>query len=175
MSAVGDTLHLVKRFLGAIRPGPPSPNDERWAEAQLSVGELALWHQMNNPDRRHAVAVARAVQEQLGPEATKPVMAAALLHDVGKVQCGYRTPARVLATMVWAVVPEERADAWLDRGFPHRGLAEYRLHPAIGERLLIAAGADPLTSSWAADHHKPAARWRVPLPIGEVLKACDDD
>ncbi len=130
---------------------------------------------MNNPDQRHAVEVARSVVAELGAAATTPVVVAALLHDVGKVECGYRTPARVAATLVWSITPDERATEWLDRGRPFRNLAQYRLHPEIGEELLVAAGADRITSSWAADHHKPAEKWRVPADIARVLKSCDDD
>ena len=37
------------------------------------------------PDRRHSVQVAREAKRRLGPAATPPVLAAALLHDVGKI------------------------------------------------------------------------------------------
>ena len=135
---------------------------------------------MNNPDRRHAIEVARAVVAKLG-EPERPVVAAALLHDVGKVVSGYRTPARVVATMVWAVADDSLADQWLDQSAPRKRLvslkklAQYRRHPELGEQLLIDAGADRLTSSWAGDHHRPQVRWRVTPDIAAVLKACDDD
>ena len=129
---------------------------------------------MSNPDQRHAVEVARAVAGEL-PDATNAVMAAALLHDVGKVDSDLRTPARVFATLFWAVVPDERADEWLSSVGPRNRLASYRRHPEIGERLLLEAGADPLTAGWAADHHKPAEKWRIDAATGDVLKRCDDD
>lgn len=168
-------LHLARRFVASIRPGPPVPSDERWAEAQLLPGEVQLWRRMSNPDRRHAVGVARGVAAQLGPAATRPVLAAALLHDVGKVVSGYRTPARVVATVVWSVVPDTRADAWLGRGRPWRRLGQYRRHPALGGALIRQAGGAALTADWAAQHHLPADRWTVPLELASVLKACDDD
>ena len=170
-----DAVHLVRRFFGAIRPGAPSSEDEAWARDQLNEGERDLWERMNNPDRRHAIGVARAVQSQLADQAVRPVLAAALLHDVGKVVSNYRTPARVLATVVWAVVPDDRAGRWADRGWPRRRMGEYHNHPELGEQLLVAAGADPITASWAGDHHKAVKHWRVSRDIGDVLKACDDD
>ncbi len=167
-------FHLVRRFFGAVKPGAPSNGDEAWARSWLGPGEVELYESMNNPDRRHAIEVARLVEAELS-DASDAVMAAALLHDVGKVVCGYRTPARVVATLVWAVVPDERATQWMDRGAPFARLGQYRRHPQLGEHLLADAGADPLTSAWAGDHHRDRAAWRVDVEIGDVLKRCDDD
>ncbi len=129
---------------------------------------------MSNPDQRHSIEVARDVAAALS-DASRPVMAAALLHDVGKVQSDLRTPARVAATMLWTVAGDEVADRWLSASGRRRRLAEYRRHPEIGEQLLLDAGADVLTAGWAADHHKPAERWRIDPSLGDVLKRCDDD
>ncbi|MDA3040396.1 MAG: HD domain-containing protein [Actinomycetota bacterium] len=169
-------VHLAVRFLGSLRPGGPARDDEQWALTKLTDGERALWRQMSNPDRRHAVGVAQMVAARLWPEAVRPVLAAALLHDVGKVVSGLRTPARVVATLVWAVVPSERATVWCEspRTFPRR-LGQYHRHPELGEQLLVEAGADPTTSTWAADHHRPTSQWRVAARVGSVLKDCDGD
>ncbi len=169
-----DVLHLARRFFGSIRPGPPSSEDLEWVRGLLGDGEWLLFQRMTNPDRRHAVAVARDVNAEL-PGAAGPVMAAALLHDVGKVESGFRTPARVAATIFWAVADDELADRWLDDAGIRRRVALYRRHPEVGEQLLIDAGSDPFTAGWAADHHKPRSRWRVDPEIGDVLKSCDDD
>ncbi len=130
---------------------------------------------MSNPDRRHAIQVARDVDQALGDAAITPVVAAALLHDSGKVISNYRTPMRVVATVVWSVVDPSKAKHWLDAAPPRRRLAQYRLHPELGAELLAEAGADQLTVWWAADHHQPPDRWRVDAQIGAVLKACDGD
>jgi len=109
------------------------------------------------------------------PAASPAVVAAAALHDVGKVESGLRTPARVVATLAWAALPDRLADRWLDGPWPLRPLAQYRRHPEIGERLLLEAGAEAATAEWAADHHKPKAAWRIEERIGDVLKSCDGD
>ena len=175
MNRARTAAHLVRRFAGSVRPGSPRPGDERWAESHLSAGEIPLWRRMSNPDRRHAVGVARAVVEELGPDVDRRVVAAALLHDVGKVVCGYRTPARVVATLVWAVVDDDRVPVWCHRGRPWRRLAQYRSHPELGAELIRQAGGDPLTAAWAAEHHRPAEQWTVPRAVAVVLKACDGD
>ena len=129
---------------------------------------------MSNPDRRHAVQVARDVVDSLDAPPT-PVVAAALMHDSGKVISNYRTPMRVVATVVWGIVDQSVAPSWLDRGWPRRRLAQYRLHPELGAEILADAGADEFTVHWAADHHRPADAWRVPADLGQILKACDGD
>lgn len=174
-------LHLARRFFGSLSPVPPSPDDDAWALAHLNPGEGDLWRRMSNPDRRHAVAVARAVVVDLGPAAGREIVAAALLHDVGKVVSGYGTFRRVGATVVWtglerARPDRERAARWsvADRTTLRR-LGQYRRHPELGAELLTAAGAHELTVAWAREHHRRPARWTVPPEVGAVLKACDDD
>lgn len=171
---MAESLHLARRFLGSIRPGAPSATDLDWADGFLAEGERRLLRRMSNPDQRHAVEVARAVVAEL-PDAGAPVMAAALLHDVGKVDSRLRTPARVAATLFWAAAPDELADRWLSSSGVRRRLASYRRHPEIGEQLLLAAGAAPEIAHWAGDHHKPVEKWRIDPVIGDVLKRCDDD
>lgn len=178
-------VHLAGRFVGSLRPGPPATADEAWAIEHLGAGEQALWQRMSNPDRRHAVGVARAVVEgwpeiaggRAEPTPPRDVVAAALLHDVGKVDAGLRTPARVVATLVWAVVDDDVAERWLTAGpnDPRSRLARYRRHPEIGGRLLADAGAAPLTVSWAEQHHRSPVTWTVDPDVGQLLKACDDD
>lgn len=168
--------HLARRFFGSLRPGPPSPTDEAWAIAHLNPGQEALWRRLSNPDRRHGVEVARAVIDELGERATDPVVAAALLHDSGKVVSGFGTFSRVAATLVWGVIDHAKADEWQhhDRALLRR-LGQYRLHPELGGDLLEKASSDPLTVAWAREHHQPVERWTIDREIGAVLKACDDD
>jgi hypothetical protein len=169
-------IHLVKRFFGSLRPGGPRAADAAWAESHLLPGELELWRSMPRADRRHAVGVARRVDTQLDG-ADRAVVAAALLHDVGKVDSGLGTYGRVIATVSGAVVGRDEATikAWTrSRGFTRR-VGLYLQHPKLGGDRLALAGSDPLTVAWAREHHLPADDWTVPPEIGSVLKACDDD
>ena len=57
--------------------------DRAWAVAQLLTGRgRRCGTACPAADRRHAAGVARRVEPALGAEATRPVLAAALLHDV---------------------------------------------------------------------------------------------
>jgi HD domain-containing protein len=153
----GGIGHLAKRFFGSLRPGGPSTGDSAWVTGVLEPGELALWQRMSNADRRHSVAVAR----RLG-DAPHEATAAALLHDVGKIEAGLGTFGRVAATVVGA-------------GRARGRHAVYLRHDLIGADLLAAAGARPLVVTWAREHHLPPERWTVPPEVGAALKAADDD
>ncbi len=167
--------HLARRFVGSLRPGPPRAEDEEWVRSVLLPGEVALWARMSNPDRRHAAGVARRVDAVLGADATKPVLAAALLHDVGKVESGLRTPGRVVATVVGQVGGRAQARGWADRsGFTGR-VGRYLLHTDLGAELLTDAGSDPLTVAWAREHHRPQSRWTLPTEVATALATADDD
>ena len=171
----GSYGHLIRRFLGSLRPGGPPLAEAAWASAQLLPGEQMLWARMSGPDRRHAAAVARRVDVALGHEATRPVLAAALLHDVGKVEAGLRTYGRVIATLSAKVAGAGTAATWRrQRGFARR-VGLYLQHDQIGGDLLEMAGSDPLTVAWAREHHRPEVEWTLPRTTADALKAADDD
>ncbi len=121
--------HLTARFVTSLPPTPPSVDDEIWVDEHLLAGERSLWVQLSNQDRRHSAAVARRFVAER-PEATRAEIAGAILHDVGKIECGLGTFGRVVATLV---------------GPRTAAFAAYHDHEAIGTRLAYAAGSDPAT------------------------------
>ena len=141
----------------------------------LSPAQLELWHRMSGPDRRHAHAVAHRVERALGHEATPPVLAAALLHDVGKVDAGLGTYGRVIATLSGTIAGRQNAELWRSRSGFTRKVGLYLLHPDLGGDQLALAESDPLTVAWARQHHLPEERWTVPVEIGRALRDADDD
>lgn len=169
------TAHLVKRFFGSLRPGGPTDADDEWATAHLSESEVRLWRKMSNPDRRHAIGVARRVDTAVDGPTPDPVLAAALLHDVGKTASQLRTYGRVIATVSGRVAGRDMAMAWTEtRGFTRR-VGLYLEHPRLGADMLALAGSDRLTITWAREHHLPEEAWTVPVDVGRVLKDADDD
>jgi hypothetical protein len=158
--------HLARRFFASLRPGGPSPPDEAWVAGILSDGELALWRRMSPADRRHAVGVARRTEEAVGPEgATRSLLAAALMHDVGKVVSALGPFRRAAATVAGRSGPRLLG----------RRAREYLEHDRIGALMLEEAGSDPLTVTWAREHHLPPERWSVPPTTAQALKQADDD
>jgi hypothetical protein len=162
----GRWRHLAKRFAGSLRPGGPSPADDVWARSLLTEREGAVWDRQSPADRRHAVGVARATAASLGPDATRPVMAAALLHDAGKVHSGLGTFGRVGATLAGIFVGRSRIGG---------RAGTYLRHDALGADLLAAAHSDPLTIAWAREHHLAPERWTLDRRVASALKAADDD
>ena len=121
-----------------------------------------MWWRFPRADRRHSIAVARHV-ETLDP--SPPVIAAALLHDIGKVQAKLSTFGRVFATVAARLGARDR-----------RGrVGQYLRHDSIGADLLTSAGSHPLVIAWAREHHLPESRWTIPIKTGRLLKAADDD
>jgi hypothetical protein len=178
----GSWRHLAERFFGALSPLGPAPTDEAWALGSLLEGEQALWRRMSGPDRRHAVAVARETVRLLGPDdPQRDVIAAALLHDVGKVESSLGTFARVGVTLAAMVVGRSRLLGWAgvapERGRPSRRarVGLYLTHDRLGAQLLGSAGSEVLTISWAGEHHLEPSRWTVEPKVAAALKAADGD
>jgi hypothetical protein len=181
----GSWGHLAERFFGALSPAGPSPDDEAWALSSLLGGEQVLWHRMSGPDRRHAVNVARETARLLGPAPLpREVIAAALLHDVGKVESGLGTFSRVGVTLAamgagrarmlnWAGSPPSPEDG--QRPSLRARVGMYLAHDRLGAELLQQAGSNELTSTWAREHHLAPARWTVDSRIGGALKEADGD
>lgn len=122
-------FHLARRFFGSLSRAEPPSADTAWALRWLLPGEAALWSSMAVEDRRHTIRVARAyVAGQV--DAPRAQVAAALLHDVGKVRSGLGTIGRVLAKLV---------------GPRTRRFRLYHEHEPIGAQMLREVGSDPLT------------------------------
>ncbi|HET9076049.1 MAG TPA: hypothetical protein VFN68_03890 [Acidimicrobiales bacterium] len=187
----GSFRHLAERFVGALDPRGPAPDEEAWALGWLLPGEQQLWHRMSGPDRRHAAGVARQTIRLLStggaPPPGRQVVAAALLHDVGKVESGLGTFARVAVTVAAIAGGRERLVAEPPPPGPGQGtgrgvglavrrrVRQYLTHDRIGAELLRAAGSDPMTVAWAGEHHLPAGRWSVDRRLANALKAADGD
>jgi hypothetical protein len=168
-------LHLVRRFVGTAWPAGPRSGGDAWARSHLLEGELRLWARMSRPDRRHAVAVARRVERRLQHRATRAVLAAALLHDVGKVAARLGAYGRVVATVSSMAAGRDTAEAWSEgRGFTRR-VGLYLRHHELGADMLAMAGSDPLTVAWAREHHLDADEWTLDPDVARALKAADGD
>ena len=127
MSGIGHVAHLARRFAGSLSSAPPPAADDAWATSFMTEAEAELWHRLSNVDRRHAVAVARRFASRR-PAASREEMAAACLHDVGKLEAGLGTFGRVIATIVGPRTARFRT---------------YHDHEAIGARWLEERGSSP--------------------------------
>jgi len=163
-------LHLARRFVRALWPGPPHPTDMAWVESVLTPSEASLWRRLPNHERRYSIRVARHVQRSLaGTEYDDPRWSAvALLHDVGKLDAGLGVAGRTLATVTGVVRPRTRRS--------NGRFGRYLRHDEIGAAMIRAAEGREEAAVWAAAHHH-RERWvgsGVPRTVAEVLAAADD-
>lgn len=167
-------VHLVRRFLGALRPGGPDPADAAWAASRLLPGEAALFAEMPAHDRRHAIGVARRVDAALGV-APPAVLAAALLHDAGKIHARLGPFGRAAAT-IWIALRGRRRIAGASGAWARR-CALYVAHPALGAAEIRSRGGREEAAAWAAVHHDES-RWAeagLDPAVVAALHAADDD
>jgi len=141
-------VHLARRFFLSFSRAEPPAQDVVWARQQLLPGELMLWQRLALQDRRHSLLVARRFQ-QMATGAEREQIAGALLHDVGKVDCGLGTWMRALATIV---------------GPRTRRFAHYHDHERIGAELLREAGSAGATIDLVLGRG----------PLAQALRDADD-
>ncbi len=164
MGFARELRHLARRFFSSRHPAAPSAHDVAVARAVLSETEMDLWLSQAVGDRRHSADVARVLQARVGPGLVPAwVLAAALLHDIGKIDTDLGVAARVVA----AVLKLARFGT-----FPG-AIGRYLHYPQVGAARLSAAGSDPRTVAWAAEHHWSARRWTTPAPWAGHLRDAD--
>lgn len=166
-------LHLPKRFFGSLSNRDVPAADAAWVESNLLAGEIELWNRMSKADRRHAHAVGRRVVALLGDKATRPVIAAAVLHDVGKIEADAGTMLRVVSTFVATAASPSQIESWAgEDGWLGRA-GRYLRHNETGSEMLRAVGSDELTVKWAREHELPASQWTLPEEISDALYEAD--
>jgi hypothetical protein len=175
-------LHRARRFGRSLVAHAPSEGDTAWAHGWLGEHERRLFDRMAAVDRSHSIGVARAVLahlDRVGLDADDPdarwIAAAALLHDVGKTVAGLGTYGRVIATLSEAVGGASMANVWAERRGMTRKVGLYLQYPQLGADLLAVAGSDERVVAWAAQHHEPEDAWTVPVEVGRLLVAADDE
>ena len=127
--------HLVRRFAGSLSARRP---DDTLAAQSLDPAELALWRRFGAADQRHSLVVAQRLLAA-HPDAPRHEVAAALLHDIGKLDAQLGTFRRVAATVL---VTGDR-----DR--------RYRDHERLGAALLRSVGSDERTVAIVAGEPSP--------------------
>ena len=111
-------MHLVRRAISSFSNATPEVSSQ--IRQALLPAELALWSTMPGRDQRHSMDVFHRFL-LLHPEATRAQSAAALLHDVGKVQSGLGWSLRIVATVI---------------GPRTRRFRLYHLHEVLGAEML---------------------------------------
>lgn len=140
-----DVLYRVKQFLRASTARRAvSQQRGDGATGVLNPRAQLLFFEQAPQDQRHALAV-YGVLEQAG-QRSEDLLAAALLHDVGKSLVPFRPWQRGLFTLAEYVAPRalERANRGSATGLRRR-LWQYAHHASIGADLAEEAGCSPVT------------------------------
>ncbi|MFM8320538.1 MAG: HD domain-containing protein [Chloroflexota bacterium] len=146
-------IYRVRQFLAALRAAPGAADLEQLREA-LSPPLLDLFCSMQAGEQAHSLQVYRRLRAD--GAANPHLLAAALLHDVGKTRSPLRLWQRAAVVLAQALIPA-RARRW-GQGHPHgwkRPFVTAAQHPAWGAEQAAAAGAAPLVVALIRRHQDP--------------------
>lgn len=134
------------------------------AESILSPGLMALFCEMQPSEINHCLRVA---QKLISSDVTHPdLLAAALLHDVGKSRSPINLCERVFVVLLKKFLPGSYRK-WGNSGdlytWKHMFVVAQE-HPAWGAEMAGAAGASPLTIDLIRRHQQPL----VPVTLDDV-------
>jgi|SRR5581483_6350069 len=160
MNALAYRLWQVRQQLG---PAPPLTSEERLEVARwLPAPALPLFQSMAHADQQHSLRVCRGLQAR--GCADKEMLAAALLHDVGKAEGRVPFWTRPVIVLGKRCVPRLLARLAV---YPHKGQARWRRslsnawwHAEIGANMAAAAGLSERAVLYIRTHHQasgPAA------------------
>ena len=145
--------YRVRQFASALL-ARVSPDDLREADEVLPPDAQKLLRRMSVSDQRHSLNVMRTLRRQGHTE--PDVLAAALLHDVGKSAAWIPPWHRAIIVLTQRFAPGVLA--WLTRGEP-RGwrcpFVVHRQHTEIGAEWAAQAGCSALTVSLIRRHQEP--------------------
>ena len=96
-------------------------------QSVLSLNEMHLWTKSAREDQQHSLVVLKRLLNIM-PDAGQAAQAAALLHDIGKIESDLGTFLRVVATV---------------GGSRTKRFAKYHDHEQIGLKMLEEAGSSP--------------------------------
>ncbi|MGD9316219.1 MAG: HD domain-containing protein [Anaerolineae bacterium] len=170
MSAVYRVRQFIQATGAWIRPAEV---EVALLERYLSPQALELFRAMPSQDRQHALNVFRTLQHEGYEE--PDLLAAALLHDVGKgvpARGGPRLWHRVAVVLMRASWPgllerlgQEERDGWRRPFYIHQH------HPDLGAELAWQADCSAITVSLIRRHEDPSRQGDDPLLA--ALQAAD--
>ena len=170
--------HLVGRFFSSLLPLPVRAHDREWVGSVLRPEELGLWQRLSRADRRESVAVGRRTQVALagtGYADDPRFLAAALLHDIGKLDARFGPVRRALATAMVTVVGRRTVEGWVDKSGLVRRCALYAFHDQLGGDRIRISGGRPEAALWAEMHHRPVIWDTTGFPAAVILALAEAD
>jgi len=159
--------YRASQFLRAVLDRP-APGDGDLIRAHLPASLQALFARLGPAEQAHAVAVLRTLQRQ--GHSDPALLAAALVHDIGKTRAPLRLMDRVLVVLADLLI-SRAARRWRQGtavGW-RRPFVVAAQHAGWGEVMLLQAGASPALAELVRRHHDSLL---VPsTPIDHLLAA----
>lgn len=137
---MSDPLYRVRQLLRAAKAPPLSAQEIERVQTVLNRDALALYQSMPRGDRQHGLAIFDSLRAQ--GYSDRPLLQAALLHDIAKrsIGLGYRAGVVLLNRM------SHDALARCASADPNSWRYPFYLslhHPELGAEMAAQAGADP--------------------------------
>lgn len=168
-------LYRLQQFWHLLRARPLEPQALQEVKRVLSAQELKLFRRHAVADRRHAYRVMRTLLAR--GEDDPDLLAAALLHDVGKTRYRLRLWERVVGALGEILCPgcvkdwaQGRAQGW------RRPFVIRSQHGAWGAKMAQAAGSSARTVRLIRHHQDkaPALPGREENRLLRCLQQADD-
>jgi len=148
-------VYRVSQFFRALVAWTPKRELGLISE-YLTPPQVELFQRMPRCDQRHGLDVFYALQRK--QQHDRDLLAAALLHDVGKSDGRLRLWHRVLIVLIEAIGPQvlvrlasDEPRSWRYPFFVHQQ------HPELGAELAQAAGCSLVTVELVRRHQEPSA------------------
>ena len=148
--------------------------DLELARTILSAPLFILFNRLQPSEQGHSLRVLQALQAQ--GENQPDLLAAALLHDVGKIRMPLRLWERVLIVLVHPVVQTNQSSLRRYLAFfikslkiTNKALLVAENHAAWGAELAESAGASPLTVSLIRRHQEIIPPTITPVTVEDQL------
>ena len=170
---VKTACHRVGQFFRALT-ARVSDEEVKRATRALTPEAQSLFLRQTTQDQRHALAVYRALRQ--AGDTDSHLLAAALLHDVGKAATWLSAVHRSIIVLLARFAPAllarlSRGEArWWNRPF-----VVHAHHPQIGARWAEEVGCSPLTVALIRRHEEgPADGQTEQDRLLAALRAADD-
>jgi len=174
---VARITYRLYQFWQAVTARPTAADLDQ-ARQTLNPAQMALFGRLQASEQAHAANVLGRLAAQ--GETQPDLLAAALLHDVGKLRAPLHLWERVIIVLGQAFFPA-RVKQWGAAEQPQAGWRRAfivaRQHPAWGADLAREAGVSPLAEALIRRHQDllPAAPTSLEDRLLARLQAVDDE
>jgi len=165
--------YRIRQFWSALR-ARPRVEEMHIARQALAEPLFRLFQKMQPTEQAHSLVVYQKLVAQ--GENDPDLLAAALLHDMGKIRAPLNVWERAWIVILRASFPKQ-VPAW-GCGQPtgwRKALVVAEQHPAWGAELAHAAGANERVTRLIRDHQAPLDAFSPLAEQLQKLKAVDDE